>query len=150
MKKLLLIICLLPVLAFGQFSGAKKLLLQQGEYCQYGNLANYTNYTLTWISSTFGNCSDVTITDLATAKQLIDNKRNCTIGGGTAFPSWYYTLNIGSYILHALYQPTVCDGSLADQDGWTVLAPNSSSFTPIGSIPIIRLENGVITYIEYY
>ena len=30
MKKLLLIICLLPVLAFGQFSGAKKLLLSQG------------------------------------------------------------------------------------------------------------------------
>lgn len=30
MKRLLLIICLLPVMTFGQFSGVKKLLLQQG------------------------------------------------------------------------------------------------------------------------
>lgn len=37
MKKLLLIICLLPVLAYGQFSGAKKLLLSQG-----GNIGNST------------------------------------------------------------------------------------------------------------
>jgi len=150
MKKLLLIICLLPVLAFGQFSGAKKLLLQQGEYCKYGNLANYTNYGATWYTSGFGNCNEVTITDLITARVFLDRKRTCTVATGGYGPSWYYTLSIGSYILNGSSQPTICDDVFQYQDRWTVLTPDGDTFTPIGSIPIIRLENGVITYIEYY
>lgn len=69
----------MPVLAFGQFSGAKKLLLQQGEYCQHGNLNDYT--TELFVTDMFEN-SNCTFTQLRTTslsevKQNLDNLRNC-------------------------------------------------------------------------
>ena len=79
MKKLLLIICLLPVLAYGQFSGAKKLLLQQGEYCEYGNLADYSQTNIAYMDD------DGYFDTVAEAKQAIDNYRNAINNGLLSF-----------------------------------------------------------------
>lgn len=157
MKKLLLIICLLPVLAFGQFSGAKKLLLQQGEYCEYGNLNDYTTLLDLVYYYNSSDCSIplTYITSLTTAKQALDILRSCTgasaLGLKTGFCKSfsisnkvldYYTEDQGEGYQ---YFPKCELAPISDYWGFDYMG----NF-PLGQVPILHIENGVITYIEYY
>lgn len=153
MKRLLLIICLLPVLAFGQFSGAKKLLLQQGEYCEYGNLANYTTELLMVVhyQSTACGIPFTEVTSLATAKQVLDYLRSCTLTEAYgSVRGFCITASVGNTVLN--YQTiesqntAICE-LFPISDFWGFA--NITNF-PLNSVPIYHIENGVITYIEYY
>ena len=140
MKRLLLIICLLPVLAFGQFSGAKKLLLQQGEYCEYGNLAEYNQTTIRYMDN------DGYFDTVAEAKQAIDNYRNGINNG--LYGSGNYaikTIEIGSYVLDSPLGVKECDLANLALRNYVILGTNLLNPTYI-----ISCINGVITYKELY
>lgn len=149
MKRLLLIICLLPVLAFGQFSGAKKLLLQQGE-CGY-NLSEYiTQVPFAYAySNTACSISLTYVTDLTTIRQGIDLLRTCNNGGFNGFLVYAgyvksRTLNFTVLRSNSEYTYPLCE-----------LFPVSNFWgfeynRIIGQSNIFHIENGIMTYIENY
>lgn len=153
MKRLLLIICLCPILAFGQFSGAKKLLLQQGVVeCQY-NLSSYVAYSYFNYDYQSSVCSIplTTINSLTSARQALDAIRscgstNCTRGFHLGF---FISLNVGNTILSGSFEDVIhpiCE-LLPVGDFWGFVTV--SNFT-VGQVPIVHIENGVITYKELY
>lgn len=153
MKRLLLIICLLPVLAFGQFSGAKKLLLQQE--CQY-DLSSYPAYTYFnyYYESSVCSIPPTTINSLISAKQALDNIRNCgplncTRGFHLGYFNSYPPLTVGKTIIMGSFENgihPICE-SFPSGDFWGFATVSNFD---VGTVPIVHIENGIITYLERY
>ena len=148
MKRLLLIICLLPVMAFGQFSGAKKLLLQQ-QGCQYGNLVDYVYL---WYFTQNVKCGITTYycNTLSDTKNVIDVARSCSTTVTTqGYQLFLSSIQVGSYVL----TPETVGGNIVPK---CELFPTSfwgfdnAPDYPVGSTWIYHIENGVITYMERY
>jgi hypothetical protein len=151
MKRLLLIICLLPVLAYGQFSGAKKLLLQQGEYCEYGNLNEFTYEAGGFCYNFyFSNCPGIArLTSLNDCHYVLDSYRDgCTYSQGSSGSVGFTdSLAVGHYVLNRIGGTVVCDLRLFNVDTeWFISTPMGA----VGNVVIMRIINSVITYIEYY
>ena len=149
MKRLLLIICLCPILVFGQFSGAKKLLLQQN-YCEYGNLNEFTHeaggFSHNFI---FSNCPSIyELTSLEDCHYVLDSYRSgCTYSQGSSGSIGYTdSLAVGHYVLDGVGGVKCELRNFGVGAFWFVSTPMGA----IGNVAIMQITNGVITYIEYY
>lgn len=122
-----------------------KLVWQKSDVCEYGDLSNYNVIV---INSSYAsvNCGSYAITSLTTAKQALDDWRtpscNSTFGGTLCA---IIDITINNYVLHAQY-PDIILCEVMTGDVWRILGTNFTT----GNAPIVHIENGVITYVEYY
>ena len=120
--------------------------------CQYGNLANYTTL-IEGVSSytSASECGSVTVavTNLATAKQMIDLARSCYLAGGFVwFWGFCITNELGSTLLKSS-SPTPNREPLCELFSPLSFWGVDISYA-VGTSIIYHIENGVITYKELY
>ena len=113
--------------------------------CVYGDLDDYEEmFTLSEVSN---NCGTFVITSLSTAKTALNKYRDSSCGptslGGEN--KGIKNITIDSYVLFCYSSGISC--SIKQEDRWCVIG-NGYSFT--SNSKIIHVEDGVITYVEYY
>ena len=120
--------------------------------CQYGNLAEYTTQIKVVVNyqSTACGISPIYVESLATARQALDSLRSCdlTAAWSSVF-GFVKVLQINSKVLGYEFidnnRIPIC--YLFTPDTWGFVGEFDF---PIGATPIVHIENGIITYIEYY
>jgi hypothetical protein len=129
----------------------EKLVWEKDTLCEYGDLSDYeiTSFISYFYSE---NCRDVDISlSLDSARIALDLRRDplCSsyFSGGIAAAT--DTIIVGGYVLegNSLNGNIYCDLELSI-GGWRIIP--RYGYSTIGTVPIIQVTNGVITYVEYY
>ena len=120
--------------------------------CQYGNLAEYATQIKVVVNyqSTACEISPIYVVSLATARQALDSLRSCTLTAGwSSVFGFVKSLQINSKVLGYEFisgnKTPIC--TLFTPDEWGFVGEFDF---PVGATPIVHIENGIITYIEYY
>ncbi len=125
-------------------------LVWEKDSCIYGLLSDYTKIYMTNIIKCDALYSQ--FISLSTAKSSLDWYRSCS-GVHSVILTYYiaidYPAAVNGYILTTRNGNPQCYLSPVD-DSYMILASSSTDPLHLGTVPIIRVQKGIITYVEVY